>query len=199
MQRSFSRPALVATLGALWLCGVALGFQRLWSYAATPGEVTSVATRWPDTHLDTSPGHAQLVMVVHPECSCSRASVYELARIMAHVPDDVDATVVVDVPAGMQVAPSNALIRSARAIPRVRVEVDPDGSAASRFGVRVSGQTLLYDASGALLFAGGITGGRGHTGDNPGEDALAEAIRTRTASTGTPRTFGCILARGSGE
>ena len=56
--------------------------------------------------------------------------------------------------------------RSAAAIPGVTVHVDHDGGEARRFGAETSGFVVLYDAHGELLFAGGITTGRGQAGDN---------------------------------
>ena len=44
---------------------------------------------------------------------------------------------------------------------------------------RRPGQTLLYDAGGTLIFSGGITGSRGHAGDNAGEAALVALLTQR--------------------
>ena len=60
-----------------------------------------------------------------------------------------------------------------------------------------SGQTILYGADGTLLFSGGITGSRGHAGDNDGRAGLV-ALLTR-AGRGQTRTkvFGCpLVSRG---
>ena len=53
---------------------------------------------------------------------------------------------------------------------------DDDGAEARRFGAETSGQTLLYDEHGALLFSGGITGARGHAGDNAGRASLVALL-----------------------
>jgi hypothetical protein len=84
------------------------------------------------------------------------------------------------------------LWRQAAAIPGVRVAVD-DGREARRFGVRTSGQTLIFGKDRRLLFSGGLTSGRGHTGDNEGR---ATAIRLIEAGSGQLRTtpvYGCAL------
>ena len=44
-------------------------------------------------------------------------------------------------------------------------------------GATTSGHVLLYDAGGVLRFAGGITDGRGHEGDNAGLDAALALLR----------------------
>ena len=66
---------------------------------------------------------------------------------------------------------------------------DDDGAEARRFGAETSGQTLLYDARGALAFSGGITGARGHAGDNAGRASLrrADSIASQADRRGTQR------------
>ena len=189
------RPGIAVGLGLLWVVAVGVGFWGLWSYSSTPGPEARMASTWPDGAIPANPGRARLVMVVHPECACSRASVHELSRVLARAGRPVDATVIVDIPPGLTVGADNALVRGAEAIPGVRVVHDRGGRIARRFGARVSGHTLLYDTSGALAFAGGITRGRGHQGDNPSQDALMAAIASGTPAAQPVRTFGCLLAR----
>ena len=82
---------------------------------------------------------------------------------------------------------------SAARIPGVRVLDDPDAAAARRFGARVSGQTLLYDAQGRLAFNGGITAFRGHVGDNDGRDAIVSVLDGENPHHRTTAVFGCAL------
>jgi hypothetical protein len=73
---------------------------------------------------------------------------------------------------------------------------DDGGVEARRFGVKTSGTVLLYSALGRLLFHGGITGSRGHEGDNYGITRLAAALRGGAGDTAVPvvsRVFGCAL------
>jgi hypothetical protein len=85
------------------------------------------------------------------------------------------------------------LWRTAAALPGVTVARDVDGREARRFGAATSGQTLLYDSNGALLFSGGITGARAHAGDNAGRSALVALLNHgRPDRTGTS-VFGCPL------
>jgi hypothetical protein len=78
------------------------------------------------------------------------------------------------------------------AISNVDLRVDDGGAIARSFGALTSGEVLLYDARGALRFAGGITAARGHEGDSEGRDALEASIR---GATGQARAavFGCSL------
>src|ERR1044071_7944035 len=77
-----SRPVLVACF-ALWLVAVGSGRGVLVRYSAAPGMAAGAPALWPaDSHLGRSPTLPTLVMLVHPKCSCSRASLGELAEIM---------------------------------------------------------------------------------------------------------------------
>jgi hypothetical protein len=139
-------------------------------------------------------------MIVHPHCPCSRASVGELARIMAVCQGWAAARVLFVKPAGFE--PDwvrTDLWDSAAAIPGVEVVRDDDGRMARGFGAKTSGDTLLFDAKGELLFHGGITEARGHWGDSSGQAAIIALVGAqkspadeRTASVDT-LVFGCPL------
>ena len=75
---------------------------------------------------------------------------------------------------------------------------DLDGVEAQRFGAATSGQAFLYNQAGALLFKGGITASRGHSGDNLGRDAVVDLVTSGVASVSAAPVFGCSLlgARG---
>jgi len=62
-----------------------------------------------------------------------------------------------------------------------------------RVGAETSGYVLLYDRSGQLRFRGGITAGRGHAGDNAGEDAVVALVTGRPASRQQTPVYGCSL------
>ncbi|HUR59158.1 MAG TPA: hypothetical protein VM029_15690, partial [Opitutaceae bacterium] len=95
--------------------------------------------------------------------------------------------------------PHTDLWRRAAAIPGVKVLTDVDGRAAARFGAVTSGQALLFDTAGRLLFSGGITGARGHQGDNAGRRAVVARVFGReTAPAHTP-VFGCSLVNESND
>jgi hypothetical protein len=87
------------------------------------------------------------------------------------------------------------LWRSAAMIPGVDVSVDEQGQEAFRFGSQTSGQTFLYSPQGNLLFSGGITGARGHSGDNDGRSAILSLLTTGKAETPETPVFGCPLGQ----
>jgi hypothetical protein len=135
---------------------------------------------------------------VHPHCPCSRATIGELAELMTHCQGRLGTTVLVLQPAGMSDAWVHTdLWSSAAAIPGVTVLADGEGREARRFGAATSGQSLLYSTDGRLLFAGGITESRGHSGDNAGRTAIESLVlgpetRATREHAATP-VYGCPL------
>jgi hypothetical protein len=179
----------------LWSGAVGGGFAALARYKNTPGEPGLSPADWPaGTHVALARGRDTLLMFAHPQCPCTRASVAELARLMHQVGDRVEAHVLVLKPEGGEAGweKTDVWTRSAE-IPGVSVAADPDGREAARFGASTSGQVVLYDPGGRLLFRGGITGARGHEGDNAGRDHMAALIRTGSADARESRVFGCAL------
>jgi hypothetical protein len=85
------------------------------------------------------------------------------------------------------------LWHQAKQIPGVTALADKDGAEARRFHSETSGQTLLYDTQGALLFQGGITVARGHAGESAGGDAIISHVRHESARFAATPVFGCGL------
>jgi hypothetical protein len=175
------------------VCG---GLTALARYANRPGIAAAAPPRWPTaSRLERRPDRATLVMLLHPGCPCSRASVAELDRLMSRSGRLVTAHVLFlkprEVPDGWE---RTDLWQQAAAIPGVHVWRDDDGVEANGFGASTSGQVLVYDASGHLVFSGGITPARGHEGDNDGVDSVVALLTGRGAPTAahTP-VFGCSL------
>ena len=192
-----SRPTLTAILlfsAAIWVATVAAAYEAIRRFETTPGDAANAPRAWPaGTRAVRTPGQWSLVMLVHPHCSCSRASVKELAEIVEKAPRQVQTTVLVYRPRGVKAGwEHTAVYDAATRIRRTRVVVDHDGADAARFGGFTSGQTFLYDAAGRLRFAGGVTSLRGHAGLNRGR---ADVIRiaTQRAGTGSHPVFGCAI------
>ena len=158
----------------------------------TPGQSSGkVPERWPNgTALTKRPGLPMLVMAVHPNCPCSRASVEQLERIASQDEHPVQVVALfLDSPA----REASATWKSVANNPDIQAVVDKHGGLAERFGALTSGEALLYDAEGQLRFHGGLTPSRGHSGPGRGvEVVLALAAGQRIAFSSTP-TFGCSL------
>jgi hypothetical protein len=181
--------------GMFWLAAVSFGLYQLWRYENGPGLTAEAPAHWPaGSQIRPAPDRATLIMFAHPHCPCTRASVGELALLMARCQGRLTANVLFfrpkDFPAGWE---RTDLWYSAAAIPGVNVIQDEDGLEARRFHAATSGHTLLYDTEGPLLFSGGITASRGHAGDNLGRSALVSLLTERTAEQTETFTFGCSL------
>jgi hypothetical protein len=134
-----------------------------------------------------------LVMLAHPQCDCTRASISELAELLARAPQRPRSYVVFIKLGSVGTAwERTALWQRAANIPGVTILRDDDGQEAQRFGVHTSGQVLVYDAAGQLRYSGGTTGSRGKTGNNPGRAAVLDLLRGGPAESTRP-VFGCPL------
>ena len=177
-----------------WVVAVSCGLGVMLNYENTPGPIGAVAQSWPGSRIHRAPGRATLVMLAHPHCPCSRASVGEIAQIMAHAQGPVAAYVLFLKPEGSGADwEKTDLWQSAAAIPGVTALADGDGAEARRFGVETSGHTLLFDPQGRLLFSGGITGSRGHSGDNAGRSAIVSLLNNQPVARAQTSVFGCSL------
>ncbi|HAH48600.1 MAG TPA: hypothetical protein DCM07_27905 [Planctomycetaceae bacterium] len=189
-------PLVVPVLTFFWFGAVVYGMFVLLQHQATPGETSLAAAAWPDnSQMKFNSMRPTLVMFAHPRCPCTTASLNELAKIVRLGPERNDARVIFfkssAFPEGWE---KTALWKTAAAIPGVSVFSDLDGSTAKLFNATTSGYTLLYDTQGKLLFHGGITGSRGHTGDNAGRSAIESILLQGTAERTETFTFGCPLS-----
>ena len=74
----------LAIVGSLWLISVCVGMGHLIHYENTPGQAGPHPAEWPaSSRIPRGKDGATLVMLVHPRCPCSRASLGELELIMA--------------------------------------------------------------------------------------------------------------------
>ena len=189
--------AVWALLGVFWVGAVTAGLASLAVYDNRPGVSAQAPERWPsESRLALDPTRPTLVMLAHPRCTCTRASLAELAEIVARVPGRAKVHVVFVRPGRAGSSPDwerTDLWRQAAAIDGATVARDDDGHEAARFRAETSGQTFLYGPDGALLFSGGTTGARGHAGDNAGRATLLAILRREPPAGRQTSVFGCSL------
>ena len=189
------RRVLLAASILCWGLAACSGLIVMSNYANRPGVGATPPTRWPlASRIERPEGLATLVMLVHPRCPCSRASIEELDRLMVRSRGLVATRVLFLKPSDVSEDwEKTDLWRSAAAIPGVQVMRDDDGVEAARFGAATSGQVILYDRDGRLLFSGGITASRGHAGDNDGRDAIVSLLGGGRGTRHSSPVFGCSL------
>jgi hypothetical protein len=184
----------VALVG-LWLGTVLIGMYLVLAYANSAGKSGSPPRNWPEASLLRHDSKLPtLVMFLHPQCPCSKATVGELALLMAHSQGRVATHVFFLQPT--ELATNWALTdlwKESQRIPGVTVQCDYAGREARLFGAETSGETALYDATGRLLFHGGITISRGHSGDNLGHDTLQALLMGNPAPSANTSVYGCSL------
>jgi hypothetical protein len=187
-------PGTIAVFG-VWLTAAAAGGWWLHKYEMVQGSAALTPGQWPlAARINAAHNRPTLVMFAHPRCPCTRASLEELNRLLARCEGKLDTRVLFFEP--LNYPPQwtrSSLWESAAAIPGVVVQGDPDGVEARRFGAATSGFVVLYDATGRLVFHGGITVSRGHAGDNAGAEAIVCLVNGEAAASRQTPVFGCSL------
>lgn len=197
------RTTLVLTGFALaWLSAAGIGMWALHRHDTAAGAAAAAPTDWPaGSSLTRDASRYTLVIFLHPRCPCSRATVDVLTELVAraaaaNVGQRLAITVCMDRPEGADESWDHTVLwRKASAVDGARLIADRDGIEADRFGAATSGQSMLYDPAGKLLFSGGLTESRGEAGESAGMDAILRDIGgapDRAASAATP-VYGCEL------
>jgi hypothetical protein len=182
---------------ALWVSTTALGLGRILRYSVTPGRAAVAPVVWPrqcEPQIHLAPSGVTLVVVLHPQCPCSRATVQQLAELTTTNARGVSSYALFVRPHDFSEAwERSGLWQQVGSIPGAKAIDDVDGKLARSFGALTSGQTYAFDPSGRLLFSGGITSARGHMGDSAGADALHEILCGRAPQQDHTPVFGCAL------
>src|SRR5581483_1747500 len=135
--RRFALPVTIAT----WSVVVLAGFMFLLSYKGQAGASGQVQTHWPSSNLIVLDAeNYTLVMLAHPRCPCTAASLANLERLLQQFPGRIVAHVLflrpIEVPAGWE---QSDLWHKAAAIPGVHLHTDLAGQEAARFGGAAAG------------------------------------------------------------
>ena len=182
-------------LTAAWLIGMGSIFFWISQYTARPGDTGEPPVRWPvESALRPATNQPTLLVFIHPHCPCSRATLRELDLLIAQCEGAVRTIVIFSKPDGTAADWGDTdLWRTAGQMRGATSFLDSGETESRRFQAETSGLALLYNERLELVFNGGITFARGHSGDNPGRTAVVDLVR-HTISRGvkTP-VFGCQL------
>lgn len=187
-----ARSLMVISASLVWSLVVVVLLARVALRHERPGDPGSTPGTWPAaTTLRRASRGATLVMLAHPRCPCTPASLEELARVVELSPAPVRTYVLVVRPRGApQGFEEGPVWERCRELGLVRTR-DPGGVEAAAFGARTSGHVTAWDPAGRLLYAGGITAAKGCPGDNPGRRALLAALAGLRPEPGA--IYGCPL------
>jgi hypothetical protein len=194
-RRRLITTAALVVAAAFWAGTVAAAYRAIRLFESTPGPSANAPAAWPaKSVIDRAASEWSLVMLVHPHCSCSRASVDELQAVLEKAPATLRTYVLVYRPADFEPGwEKTQVVENAAKLRRAKVLIDENGAEADLFGGFTSGQTLVYDDRGRLRFAGGITSLRGHAGINSGRTGIIDILRSGSGS-GTHPVFGCAIS-----
>lgn len=168
-------------LGTLWALGVGGSMAVAMRYEATPGRAGKAAP-------SRSSGR-EVVMVVHPDCPCTGASVRALQRLLteASVPVKANLLIVAYGPASHAAAQE----KYARAVPAAKAEWISAEQAKAKYGAYTSGHVIAY-VDGKPVFRGGLTSGRGVESTSESQLRLKDFLAGKPVDAASP-VFGCAL------
>lgn len=183
-------------LFVLWAGLVGLGILYIIYYSNQPSPTRPTPDSWPvSTELKLAKDKPTLLLFMHPYCSCSHATLENLARLVAHIHGKASIYILFLSPDSLPVDwYKTESWHQASEIPGIHVLADTNGHIAQQFQATTSGQVLLYSPRGQKWFSGGITPSRSHAGDNKGSLIIEHLILTHSKSdTYQTFVFGCPI------
>lgn len=184
---------ILTVIVTIWAVAVGIGFVWMTDYASRPGKMGVFPEH---TNLKQTPNAnnlAQLFLFIHPQCPCSKATLKELLLLEANAGEKVNINVYFYQPDEFSPEWTKTdLWFQAKSIKNVTVSNIKDAEL-KRFGVMTSGQALLYDANGDLVFSGGITINRGDEGFSNGRRIMQNFLLNNEISEFQTPVFGCAL------
>jgi len=173
--------------GALWLAAVVAACGAWERYDATPG----VAGEPISTVADGVTTGWRLTIFLHPKCPCSRETIRQAAALAAECPE-LTVSVVFVRPTGTTPGWERGENWDEAERLGFAVLCDQDGCAARSAGAETSGAAVLTDPSGRVVFHGGLTPGRGRSGECVGRQAVLGWVRGESTAASAP-VYGCPL------
>lgn len=198
MSLKFVSKCLIPVLTVVWSAGLLAGSVWLIDHSSKPGEVELNIKSWPtETHLAQHSGKPQVLVFVHPMCSCSEVTLAEMSSLFQRLNTPCEISLVISTTDHTSI-PENRVHGFETWCQQVGAHLvwDFGRSEARRFGVTTSGHVFLFSSDGNLQFQGGVTAGRGHHGENPGLSSLVELLtntQPRKSSRDCFQTYGCPL------
>lgn len=188
---------VLTILGMLWILAITAWAYTTVNYDFSAGVGATPPARWPlSSRVPLAKDRTTIIMVAHPQCPCTHASVIELSKLIGSNNDKIKAYVLFFKPRSRPSAwwqEHTALRDETEKIRGVTVLDDIEMAEAKKFQALTSGQIFAYSPKGDLLFSGGITAARGQIGDSIGSRSLAAILESKPTATRTAMVFGCPL------
>jgi hypothetical protein len=190
-MKKFILPLLVT----IWLGAAIVGMILLSRFQFSAGPKSQAPQAWPaNSNLKFDDQAYNLVLSLHPKCSCSNATLGELEKILAATGRRLKVHALMSMPAGApQQWRGSDLVKHLYTLPQTEIHFDENCQESELFGALTSGDTMLFDPFKQQVFRGGITASRGHSGDNVGENTIIAISRGLEGSCHETPVFGCNL------
>ena len=181
---------------------LAIGISAMSAFRTTPPPATQQLIQdWPaGSGLVRDPVSPTLIMFAHPRCECTKGSLIQLRDLMPRLEGRVRPYILFAKSVGGPEASPTENQTLAASIPGVTILPDDAAQEADRFGVTTSGQIVLYDAGGRLLFSGGIAPLHDYQGEPPMVRGLLAAVASANGDSAPAAqvqmpnaVFGCAL------
>jgi len=190
MRSFFVLPVIV-----LWLAALCGGFSAVTRFDVNAGTQKDSPPTWPSqTKLKFDDRTHNLVLSLHPMCSCSNATVTELEQVIAASGNRLKVHALISIPPN---SPnewrSSELVERVRKLPQTEVFLDENCDEAKRYGAATSGDVVLYSTDRQRVFRGGITAARGHAGDSLGKETIIAFVSGKDVESKDTPVFGCRL------
>ncbi len=172
--------------GIAWACAIVFVMAGALVYDTKPGKqpVGEPGLRAAD------PGRWTLLMVVHPDCPCTKASLRNLAAIVETTRLPLKVQIVAAMPQRYDGPKSNLTL--ARGIPKATVTVLDADVAIQRHGALTSGHLFVFDPDRRLVYSGGVTPARGAEDATSSIRWFRALVEQRAVASSAP-TYGCSL------
>ena len=181
----------------VWSLFVAISFLWLLNYKGGAGAVSDPQKLLPLNAGIVNTAQKSLYVFLHPNCSCSTATVNELKRLLHSIEVKPLVNIYFADVGDKEGIQQSSLWNSVSSIDGVKLLIDDDNEVIDLMGQKTSGNIVLYDEMGHLKFNGGITSSRGHEGDSKGKLKLQALLRGENENAITINTYGCGLVGGS--
>lgn len=195
MRLPLSKTVLSTVAFASWAMLITFGAAALIIDSSKPGLSGTAPWHFPESETGIQQGPNPVLLVfLHPHCPCSRSTLAQIQSVLETHSGKMDCRIYVVVPPQASEGwESGTIVNQLKAFEKATIEIDRNGTVASQFSAKTSGQVLLYRSDGVLGFSGGITAPQSQAGQSPGLLALVARLQNEELPHLQSPVFGCPL------